>query len=257
MITIKTKNEIKTLREGGARLAHILNEVAKLVKPGVSTAFLNEQAQKLIEESGDKAAFLQYTPKGASRPYPASLCVSINDEVVHGIPNEEPRILREGDIVSLDLGLIHKKLFTDHAVTVAVGTISEKAKKLIDVTKKALDVGIKAAKAGKKTGDIGYAIETYVKPYKFGIIEELSGHGVGYAVHEDPFVPNFGIENEGVLLKPGMVIAIEPMLSLGSQDIVLKDDGYTYTTRDGSLSAHFEHTIVITDGEPEILTEEK
>jgi methionyl aminopeptidase len=182
------------------------------------------------------------------------LCVSINDEIVHGIPNEHPRKLKEGDIVSLDLGLIHNKLITDHAITLAVGRIDQKAQQLLDITKNALMQGIKQAVAGKRTGDIGYAIEHYALPYKFGIVEELAGHGVGYAVHEEPFVPNFGIKGEGVLLKPGMVIAIEPMFTLGGPDISLEEDGYTYKTTDGSLAAHFEHTVVITDGDPLILT---
>jgi methionyl aminopeptidase len=256
MVTIKTPEEIAILREGGRRLAAILQAVAKEVKPKVSTDHLNAIAQKMIEQDGDKAAFLHYKPKGAKRPYPASLCVSINDEVVHGIPNENPKILHEGDIVCLDLGLIHKGLYTDHAITVSVGKISKEAQQLIDVTKKALDIGIKAAKAGKKTGDIGFAIQNLVEKYNFGIIEELAGHGVGYSVHEDPFVPNFGLKNEGVVLQPGMVIAIEPMLTLGSPDVYIADDGYTFKTSDGSLAAHFEHTVVITKKGSEILTQE-
>jgi methionyl aminopeptidase len=188
------------------------------------------------------------------RAYPASLCVSINDEVVHGIPNEKPRKLKDGDIVSLDLGLIHDGLITDHAVTVAVGLIPLETQKLIEVTKKALDVGIKAAKAGKKTGDIGWAIQEYVEKYGLGIIEELAGHGVGYSVHEDPFVPNFGMPGQGVLLKSGMVIAIEPMLTLGGPDVTLASDGYTFKTKDHSLAAHFEHTVVITTKGADILT---
>ncbi|MCC2630943.1 MAG: methionine aminopeptidase methionyl aminopeptidase, partial [Candidatus Paceibacter sp.] len=205
MVTIKTAQEIEILREGGKRLAAILQAVAAEVKPGVSTEYLNTKAQELIEAGGDTSAFLNYQPKGAARPYPASLCVSINDEIVHGIPNEHPSILKEGDVVSLDLGLIHKKLITDHAVTVAVGKISKEAQKLLDVTRKALNVGIDAAKPGKKTGDIGFAIQRYVEKHKVGIIEELAGHGVGYSVHEDPYVPNYGNAGEGVLLKPGMV----------------------------------------------------
>jgi methionyl aminopeptidase len=254
MVTIKTPKEINILREGGKRLAAILREVAKEVKPGVSTATLNTKAEELIKKAGDTSAFLNYSPRGARRPYPASLCVSVNDEVVHGIPNEKPKILKDGDIVSLDLGLVHKKLITDHAITVAVGTISKEAQTLLDITKKALDVGIAAILPGAKTGDIGYAIQTYVGPYKLGIIEELSGHGVGYAVHEDPFVPNYGAPGEGVVLKPGMVIALEPMLTLGTHEIKLARDGYTYKTKDGSLAAHFEHTVVITDTGAEILT---
>jgi len=254
MITYKTQEDIKKLREGGKRLARILAEVAKGVKPGVSTADLNAKAQALIEEGGDKSAFLNYKPRGAKRPYPASLCVSVNEEVVHGIPNEEPKILKEGDVVSLDLGLIHEGMFTDHAITVPVGKIGKDAAKLLEVTKKALDIAIKEAKPGKRTGDIGAAIEEYVAPYNMGIVRELAGHGVGYKVHEDPFVPNYGVRGQGVILKPGLVIAIEPMLTLGGEEIRLAKDGYTYTTKDKSLAAHFEHTIVITDNGAEVLT---
>jgi methionyl aminopeptidase len=254
MVTIKTKEEIDILREGGRRLATILHAVAGQVKPGVTTDYLDTVAFDLIQAGGDTSAFLNYRPRGVKRPFPASLCVSINDVVVHGIPNEHPHTLKEGDIVSLDLGLIHKGLITDHAVTVAVGSISKEAEKLLDITKKSLAAGIKAAKAGKKTGDVGYAIEKLVRPYGYGIIEELSGHGVGYAVHEDPFVPNFGVPNQGALLKAGMVIAIEPMLTMGEPDIIFEDDEYTVRTSDGSLAAHFEHTIVITEKGSEILT---
>lgn len=196
----------------------------------------------------------QHPVPGASRPFPASLCVSINDEIVHGIPNEHPKILKEGDIVSIDLGLRHGNLITDHAITVPVGKVSPEAKKLLEVTKKSLEVAIAAAKPGKKTGDIGYAIEKYVRPHGFGIVEELAGHGVGYSVHEDPFVPNFGVPNEGAPLRPGMVLAIEPMLTLGGPNIVVDKDGYTILTEDGTLAAHFEHTIVITEKGAEILT---
>ncbi|MES2436526.1 MAG: type I methionyl aminopeptidase [Patescibacteria group bacterium] len=254
MITIKSQKEIEILREGGKRLASILAEVVKEVKAGVSTDYLNTFAENLIKKGGDKSAFLNYKPKGADRPFPASLCVSVNDEVVHGIPNEKPKVLEEGDVVSLDLGLIHKKMFTDHAVTVAVGKPSKDVQKLITITKEGLMMGIKAAKPGKTTGDIGFAIESHANPHKLGIVEELAGHGVGYSVHEEPFVPNYGRPGEGVLLKPGMVLAIEPMFTLGTADIDFDDDGYTVRTSDGSMAAHFEHTIVITEDGAEILT---
>jgi methionyl aminopeptidase len=216
--------------------------------------FGNGRTPDSENEDGDESAFLNYKPKGARRPFPASLCVSINDEIVHGIPNEHPKILKEGDIVSIDLGLRHGNLITDHAITVPVGKVSPEAKKLLEVTKKSLEVAIAAAKPGKKTGDIGYAIEKYVRPHGFGIVEELAGHGVGYSVHEDPFVPNFGVPNEGAPLRPGMVLAIEPMLTLGGPNIVVDKDGYTILTEDGTLAAHFEHTIVITEKGAEILT---
>lgn len=254
MITIKTKEEIEILREGGKRLAFILQEVAKAVKPGVSTADLNNLADKLAKENGDIASTYNYRPKGSKRPYPASICVSINDEVVHGIPNEFPKILKEGDIVSLDMCLTHKGLVTDSAVTVPVGKIDSVAAKLINVTKESLYAGIKAAKGNKNLGDIGYAVERVAKSNGFSVVEDLCGHGVGYNVHEDPYIPNYGKRGKGDRLKPGMVMALEPMFNEGKKDIYLDKDGYTYKTRDGSRSAHFEHTIVITSGEPEILT---
>ena len=253
-VTIKTNEEIVILREGGKRLAFILAELTKAVKVGVSTLELDNLARKLVEEGGDKSSFLNYQPKGAKRPYPASLCVSINDEIVHGIPNENPKILKEGDIVSLDMGLIHGGLFTGSAVRVGVGQIDEAARKLMAVTKQSLAEGIKAVKEGKYVGDISYAIEKYVRPKRYGIVEELCGHGVGYKVHEDPFIPNYSLDNKGEKLKAGMVIAIEPMLNEGSKKITLDDDGYTYRTADGKRSAHFEHTVVVTKDGVKILT---
>jgi methionyl aminopeptidase len=174
--------------------------------------------------------------------------------VVHGIPNEQPKILKEGDVVSLDMGLVHKGMITDMAVTIPVGVIDEKAKKLLEVTEKGLSAGIKVVKVGGTTGDIGAAIETHANKAGFGIVRELAGHGVGYAVHEDPYVPNYGKKGEGTKLRAGMVIAIEPMFNEGGDDVVLGEDGYTYTTRDGSRSAHFEHTVLITEKGAEILT---
>ncbi len=253
-ITIKSKKEIGILREGGKRLASVLAKVSAEVRPGVSSRELNDLAEKLIREGGDTPSFLGYAPSGAKRAYPASICVSVNDEVVHGIPNEEEKILKEGDIVTLDGGLIHEGLFTDHAVTVGVGKIDEGAQKLLETTQKALAVGVKAVSAGATTGDAGFAIEQFVKPFGYGIVRELAGHGVGYAVHEEPFVPNFGKKGEGTLLKAGMVIAIEPMLNEGDAGVKLAKDGYTYITKDGSRSAHFEHTVVVTEKGADILT---
>lgn len=254
MITIKTKEDIQKLREGGRRHAEILGILKEMVKPGITAKELDDEAYRLIIEGGDKPAFLNYKPKGEMRPFPASLCVSVNDEIVHGIPNETEKILKEGDIVTLDLGLIHKDMITDSAITVPVGNISPELTNLLDVTKKALYAGIKAAKGGKRVGDIGVAIERLAVAAGLGVVEELSGHGVGYSVHEDPFIPNYGVAGTGEVLKPGMVIAIEPIFNLGDYRTKLDPDGYTYRTRDGKPSAHFEHTILITKGEPEILT---
>lgn len=255
MIKLKTQEDIEILREGGRRHAEILRLVAEKVKPGISAKELDDFAYKFVKDGGDEPAFLNYTPEGVSYPYPASLCVSINDEVVHGIPLEEI-ILDEGDIVSLDLGLKHRGLITDSAITVPVGNIDNKAQDLINVTKKAMMVGIEAAKPGNTTGDIGHAIEEFVKKTGYGIVKILSGHGVGYSVHEDPYVPNYGNPGEGEKLVPGMVLALEPMLNLGGGEVCSTEDEYTYVTEDGSLSAHFEHTIVITEEGAEILTKE-
>jgi methionyl aminopeptidase len=255
MISIKTKQDIATMREGGKRHAEILRKLVAMVKPGISAAELDVEADRLIAESGDKASFLDYKPRGSRRAYPASLCVSVNDEVVHGIPNEEEKILKEGDIVSLDLGLTHKGLVTDMAVTVPVGKVSLELEQLLEITKKALLAGIKAAKSGKRVSDISKAIERCALPNKYGVVEELSGHGVGYGVHEEPCIPNFtGSGQPDPVLKPGMVIAIEPMFNLGTKDVILDEDDYTFRTADGSPSAHFEHTILIKKGNAEILT---
>ncbi len=257
MIIIKTQKEIEILREGGKHLAIVLYKLKEKVAPGISTKDLDDYAFKLIKEMGDEPAFLNYRPVGARTPFPASLCVSVNDEVVHGIPNKN-KILKEGDIVSLDLGLIHKGMFSDMALTVPVGKISEANQRLLEVTEKALRVGIDAAQGGNTTGDIGYAIEKFVrsqKDNKYGIVEVLAGHGVGKAIHEDPFVPNFGKKGKGDKLVPGMVIAIEPMINMGTKNVTIDDDDdWTFRTADRKNSAHFEHSILINEGEAEILT---
>ncbi|TRZ64756.1 type I methionyl aminopeptidase [bacterium] len=254
MIIIKTKDEIEIIREGGKRLAFVLNKVKEKVATGISTWELDKYAEKLITEMGDYPAFLNYRPEGADKPYPASLCISVNDEVVHGIPSRE-RILKEGDIVSLDLGLRHKGLYTDMAMTVPVGEVSPASLKLIEVTEKALKIGISTCYVGNKVGDISHAIESFVRPHRYGIVEVLAGHGVGKAIHEDPYIPNFGSSGTGAKLVPGMVIALEPMLNNGTKNVTLDKDGYTFRTADHKKSAHFEHTILITEGNPEILTQ--
>lgn len=256
MIKYKTEEEIAVMREGGKIHAQILKEVAKKVKPGIKTGALNDLAERLIDEAGCVASFLGYETAGAKEPFPAALCVSINEEIVHGIPNgKEDRILFEGDIVSLDLGVTYQGLVTDCAVTVPVGKVSDDAATLIRATKEALDKAIAAMRPKGHLGDIGAAVMEVAQRCGFGVIEGLSGHGVGYSVHEEPFVPNRALRGEGPELKPGLVIAIEPMLSLGSRDIKLLHNGWTFITRDKSLSAHFEHTVAVGyDGKIEILT---
>ncbi len=254
MIRLKNKREIEILKEGGKNLANLLSRLVEEVRPGVSSKDLDLLSEKIIKEMGDKSSFLGYKPKGSKEAYPSSICVSVNDEVVHGEPKINPRVFKEGDIVSIDAGLIHGGLFTDSAITVPVGKIDASAKQLIRITKESLDVGIKVAKKGARIGDIGFAIEEFVRPYGFGIVRELAGHGVGFAVHEDPFVPNYGRPASGAKLEEGLVIAIEPMLNEGSEEIYLSSDSYSYKTVDGKRSAHFEHTVVISEGGAEIIT---
>lgn len=251
-VIIKTPEQIEKIREGGKILAKVLKEVSKKVKPGISTYELDKYAHDLIKKEGGKPAFLNYKPHGARTAFPATLCTSVNNEIVHGIPSRG-KILKEGDIISLDIGMEYKGCFTDHAVTVPVGKISKRDKELLDDTKKALEVGIWAARGGDTVGDIGHAIETFVYK-KYGIVRELAGHGVGKEIHEDPYVPNYGKPGKGQKLIPGMIIAIEPMLNIGSAHIITASDDWTIKTLDGSRSAHFEHTILITEGEAEILT---
>ena len=253
-ILLKTPEELAILREGGRRHAAILAELASQARPELSTLILEEEALRLTKAEGDKPAFLGYQPKGARRPFPAALCVSINDEIVHGIPNEAERIIEEGDIVSIDLGLVHRGLITDAAVTVAAGAVDDESHQLMSVARKALESGVAAALPGNRVGDIGFAVSAAVKSSGFSLAKDLSGHGVGYAVHEEPFVPNFGQLGKGEKLVAGMVIAIEPMVNAGSGNIKMTDDGYTIKTRDGSRSAHFEHTVAITEKGNIILT---
>lgn len=250
-IKLKNESDIKHLRESGKRLARALQETAKEVRSGVTTAYLNDFFHKLVVAAGDEPAFLNYQPFGAEYPYPGSVCISVNDEVVHGIGGDY--VLKEGDIVCLDGGVKHKGMISDSAITVPVGKISDEDAELIRVTKDALMAGIHAAVAGNFVNDISKAIEKAI-PKKYGIVKILSGHGVGYKVHEEPYVPNFDDGVKGPRLVPGLVLALEPMVNLGTDEVILTDDGYTFVTEDGKRSAHFEHTILITDDKPEILT---
>lgn len=254
MSFITTPKDLEALRESGRRLARVLEAVAKEVRPGVSAKALDRKAEALIRAGGDTPAFLHYTPWGAKRPYPATLCVSINDEVVHGIPNEGGKVVRDGDLVSLDIGLIHDGIYTDMATTVVVGAIDMNRKKLITAAREALAAGIKAARPGGHVGDIGAAIEAVVKSYGFGIVRELGGHGIGKVLHDEPHIPNFGKKGEGIELVPGMALALEPIINEGGAAVRLMNDGYTYKTADGSRSAHVEHTIFIADTGPEVIT---
>ncbi len=258
-INIYTEKEIEILREGGKILYTILHIVKELAQEDVSTKDLDNKARELCLENNVIPAFLNYTPGGAPRPFPGAMCISVNHEVVHGIPNEKARILKKGDVVTLDMGLKHKNMFTDSAVTLVVGggEYNKIGQEMIDVATRALNSAIDMIKPGVRTGDIGKAIEDVVKKNKgkiFKIPTILGGHGIGYGIHEDPFIPNFGKAGEGVVLKEGNVIAIEPILTEKSISMNQLSDGYTFVTTDKGLAVHVEHTVVVTRDGCEILT---
>ncbi len=252
MIKIKSEKEIEVMREGGKILAEILKELSAKAKPGITTLDLEKLAKELVFKFGARSAFLDYNG------FPAVLCTSVNDEIVHGVPSE--RELKKGDIIKLDMGVLFKGFNTDSAVTVLVGgglSLDKKTllkKKLIRITREALEIGIKEAKPGKKTGDIGSSIQKHIEKNGFGVVRELVGHGIGKELHESPQVPNYGKAGEGETLKPGMVIAIEPMVVTGNWRTKEGPDGFVFQTKDGSLAAHFEHTIAITEKGPKVLT---
>ena len=252
MITIKTARELETMALAGKLLAKVILEVSQNAKVGISLEALDRLAYKLIQEAGATPAFLGYRPAGAERPYPKTICTSVNDVVVHGVPSKY--ILRSGDLLSLDFGLRLDGLCADAAVTVGIGSVSAETAKLIKVTHEALARGIAEMKAGKHLGDIGYAIERYVTRSGFKVVRGLTGHGIGRELHEEPPVYNFGKKGKGELLREGMVLALEPMVSAGSPDIIQREDE-GYATADHSLSAHFEHTVAVTKDGPQILTE--
>src|SRR3989344_1610187 len=246
---IKNQKELEILREGGKKLAAILNALAHHAIAGVSARELDDLAEKMILKAGGTPSFKGYKVRGAPMPYPGSLCVSINDEVVHGLPTD--RVLKNGDIVGLDIGMWWEGLCTDTAMTVLVGG---GANKLIDATKKSLEIGIAQVRAWAHIGDIGYTIQNFLEKEGFGVVRELVGHGVGKAVHEDPEIPNWGKKDNGPVLEEGMVIALEPMATDGSPKVKIAKDGWTWLTKDGSRAAHFEHTVVINKDGIEVLT---
>lgn len=251
-MTTKTPEEIEILREGGRRLAAVLDILKKEIRPGIKTKNLDIMAEKLILESGGAPAFKGYKGSKDERPFPATICVSINDEVVHGLPSE--KIIKEGDIVGLDIGMKYGGLFTDMAETVIVGYRDQVGEKLVKVTREALDLAISKVRAGVKTGDLGEAIQRFIESNGFGVVRALVGHGVGYQVHEEPQIPNWGRAGEGTALKENMVIAIEPMVTEGGFELFLDKDGWTWKTKDRKRAAHFEHTMVITKTGAEVLT---
>lgn len=235
------------MREAGRITALTLLELKDRIRPGMTTAQLDEIAERYARAMGSVPAFKNY------RGFPASICASVNDEIVHGIPAPN-RILQEGDVVSVDFGVIYKGYYGDSASTFGVGKISDEAARLLEVTEKALWEAIKQARPGKRLGDIGYAVQQYAEERGYSVVRQYVGHGIGRQMHEDPQVPNYGKPKSGTLLKPGLVIAIEPMLNTGTDETKVLPDNWTVATADGGLSAHFEHTVAITGGEPEILT---
>ena len=255
MITKKTPDEIEVLKEAGAILGNMLKELAKALKPGMTTLDIDDMAMELVEKYQVEPVLLGYHPSFADMPYPAAICVSVNDCVQHGVPSEDV-VLELGDVVNLDMSIAHKGLIVDSGITVGVGEISAEATRLLDVTKEALALGIKQAKPGNHIGDISHAIQSLVESRGFSIVEVLCGHGVGYAVHEEPTIPNFGRAGTGPLIEVGHVYAIEPIVNVGKADVFFDDDGdgYSVYTEDGSISAHFEHTVAITKDGPVILT---
>ncbi len=246
-VTIKSEREIELMREAGRLLAQVHEELAKTIRPGISTKDIDTTCEQLIRECGGTPNFLHYDG------YPASVCVSVNEEVVHGIPRPD-RILQEGDIVSLDTGLIYKGYHADAARTYGVGEITREAEKLIRVTRESFFRGIGLARAGRHLHDISNAIADYVISYGYGIVHDLVGHGIGTCLHEPPYIPNYPQRRRGIKLKAGMTLAIEPMINLGTGEVEWLDDGWTVVTADHRLSAHYENTVLITDREPEILT---
>jgi methionyl aminopeptidase len=247
VIELKSAREIALMRRGGHILADVVDRLREVVKPGVSTLEIDEDVEAFIRSRGALPAFKGY------RGFPATVCISINEEVVHGIPSAHRRV-KEGDIVGLDLGCIVEGYYADCAFTLAIGDVPPKVQQLLDVTRDSLDVAIAECRPGRRLSDVSHAVQAHVEGHGFSVVRAFVGHGIGRALHEDPQIPNFGDPGRGPQLRAGMVLAIEPMVTMGSYDVKVLDDGWTAVTRDGSLAAHFEHTIAITEAGPEVLT---
>lgn len=246
MVTLKSSREVKLMREAGRIVAAVLADMEQAAAPGVTTAELDERAERLIRKMGAVPSFKGY------RGYPASICASINEQVVHGIP--DGRTLKEGDIISVDVGAIYKGYHGDAAITIPVGKVGPEVERLLEVTRDALQAGIAKSRAGLRTGDVSAAIQQWVESRGFSVVREYTGHGIGSAMHEDPQIPNFGRPGTGHALRAGMTFALEPMVNAGTWKTKVLADGWTVITEDGRLSAHFEHTVAVTEGEPEVLT---
>ncbi|KFA88340.1 type I methionyl aminopeptidase [Archangium violaceum] len=249
-VAIKSREEIALMREAGRIVSEILDELEKAVAPGVTTWDLDALSEKLIYQKGARPAFKGY------HGFPACLCASVNDEVVHGIPSKR-RQLREGDLMKLDFGVAYRGYFGDSARTVPVGKVSAEAQALVNTTREALHKGIQAMVPGNRLGDIGHAVQRHVEARGFSVVRLFSGHGIGRRLHEEPDVPNYGQPGSGLKLRPGMVLAVEPMVNQGTDEVMVLEDQWTAVTRDSKLSAHFEHTVLITQGGPEVLTRQR
>ena len=248
MIFLKTKDEIKRIKESNQIIAEVLLHIRDFIKPGISTKEIDSEIESYILSKKAKPAF-----KGLYG-FPASSCISINDEVVHGIPSKK-RILKPGEIVGIDVGVELNNYFGDSAYTFEVGTVAEEVKKLLQVTNESLYLGIEQCKSGNTIGDLGHAVQQHVEKNEFKVVREMVGHGVGRKIHEDPQVPNYGKPNKGPELREGMVLAIEPMVNMGTHEVYIAEDKWTVKSKDGSLSAHFEHSVAITSNGPEILSQ--
>lgn len=245
-VTIKSPREVESLRRAGRVVAKTVSALLRAARPGVTTRELDQMAAEEIRRLGARPAFLGY------RGFPATICTSLNEEIVHGIPGD--RVVREGDVLKLDVGAIVEDFYGDSAVSLCVGKAPAKAAELVETTRQALEAGIRAARPGARLGDVGYAVQSVAEARGFSVVREYVGHGVGRALHEEPQVPNFGVPGRGLVLQPGMVIAIEPMLNVGGWETKVLGDDWTVVTADGSLSAHFEHTIYVSPSGPEVLT---
>lgn len=251
MVSLKTKEEIEIMRSANRIVATVLERLRREVRPGISTGELDRIAEEMTLSLGARPAFKGYQVNG--RTFPRSVCISINEEVVHGIPSEE-RILKEGDLVGLDFGVVYKGFYGDAAVTVAVGRADEESHRLMQVTERALWAGIAEIRAGRRLGEVSAAIQSVVETAGFSVVREFVGHGIGRRLHEDPQVPNFGERGKGIQLREGMVLAIEPMVNAGTPRVRILEDGWTAVTADGRRSAHFEHSVAVTSGEPDVLS---
>ena len=253
MIFLKTKAEIETMRTANRIVAEILAELRRRVRPGVTTAELDRLAGEMIVHHEAETAFKGYTIRNGSVPFPAHVCISLNHEIVHGIPSPQ-RVIKDGDVVSLDFGVVYGGFYGDAAVSFGVGEIDDSVRRLIDTTAGSLQAGIDRACVGNRLGDVSAAVQSHVERAGYSVVREFVGHGVGRKLHEDPPVPNYGVPNRGVRLRDGMVLAIEPMVNMGGAGVEMLDDGWTAVTKDGSLSAHFEHSVAVTADGPVVLS---